>query len=123
MLSRRTARQGLAGVRILMGTLGLVAPAVLIKRMEPDGTQSPAAVYAFRLFGIRTILLGFDLLVRPDEEVQRQLRQGVVIHASDVVTVVMLGVRHKIPHRTAVLTTLISSANLALAIVGMERRS
>ena len=123
MVGRRTACQGLAAIRILMGTLGLVAPATLIKRMEPDGTQSPAAVYAFRLFGIRTILLGLDLLVRPDDEVQRELRQGVVIHASDVATVVMLGVRHKIPHRTAVLTTLISGTNLALAIVGMERRS
>jgi hypothetical protein len=106
-----------------MGTLGLLAPATLIKRMEPDGGPSPAAVYAFRLFGIRTILLGLDLLIRPDDEVQRELRQGVVIHASDVVTVVALGVQHKIPHRTAVLTTLISGTNVALAILGMERRS
>jgi hypothetical protein len=122
VLSRRTARQGLAGVRILTGTLGLVAPAILIKRMEPDGRQSPAAVYAFRLFGIRTILLGLDLLIRPDDDVQRELRQGIVIHTSDVLTVVVLGVRRQIPRRTAVLTTLISGTNLALAIVGMERR-
>ena len=123
MLSRRTARHGLAGVRIVNGTLGLVAPPLLIKRMDPDGEPSPAAVYAFRLFGIRTILLGLDLLVRPEDDVQRELRQGVVIHASDVVTVVLLGLRHKIPHRTAVLTTLISGTNLALAVTGMERRS
>jgi hypothetical protein len=123
VLSRRTARQGLAGVRILMGTLGLVAPAVLIKRMEPEEPQSPAAVYAFRLFGIRTILLGLDLLVRPDEEVQRELRQGIVIHGSDVVTVVALGLRNEIPRRAAVLTTLISGANLAMAVIGTERRS
>lgn len=123
MLSRRNARQGLAGVRLAMGTLGLVAPDLLIKRMEPVGEPSPAAVYAFRLFGIRTILLGIDLLVRADDEVQRELRQGVVIHLSDVVTVVLLGLRHKIPQRTAVLTTLISGTNIALAVTGMERRS
>jgi hypothetical protein len=40
-----------------------------------------------------------------------------------VATVVALGVRHKIPQRAAVLTTLISGANLAMAVIGMERRS
>lgn len=123
MLSRRSARHGLAGVRIVNGTLGLVAPALLIRRLDPDHEPSPAAVYAFRLFGIRTLLLGIDLLVRPEAEVRHALRQGVVIHGSDVATVVLLGLRHKIPHRTAVLTALISGTNVALALTGMEPES
>jgi hypothetical protein len=113
----------LAGVRIVNGTLGLVAPALLIRRLDPDHEPSPAAVYAFRLFGIRTLLLGIDLLVRPEAEVRHALRQGVVIHGSDVATVVLLGLRHKIPLRTAVLTALISGTNVALALTGMEPES
>jgi hypothetical protein len=122
VLSRRHARYGLAGIRIVNGALGLVAPQVLIKRLDPDSEPSPAAIYAFRLFGIRTIWLGVDLLIRPNAEVQRALRQGVVIHTSDVVTAVLLGVEHKVPKRTAIVTALISTTNVALALAALERR-
>jgi hypothetical protein len=87
VLSRRHARYGLAAVRIVNGSLGLFAPRVLIKRLDPSHEPSPAAIYAFRLFGVRTILLGLDVLVRPDAEVQRAMREGVLIHLSDMVTI------------------------------------
>jgi hypothetical protein len=120
VLSRRHARYGLATVRIVNGTLGLFAPKVLIKRLDPTHEPSPAAIYAFRLFGIRTILLGLDLLVRPNAEVQRAMRVGVLIHASDVATAVLLGVQRKVSPRTAALTGLISATNVAMAVAGIE---
>lgn len=121
MVDRRLARYGLAGVRIVNGSLGLFAPTVLIKRLDPDTEPSPAAIYAFRLFGIRTILLGLDLLIRPEAEVQRALRQGVLIHASDLLTVVLLGLTKKLPPTTAAVTGLISGGNVAMAVAGIER--
>jgi hypothetical protein len=121
VVDRRYARYGLAAVRILNGALGLFAPAILIKRFDPAAEPSPAAVYGFRLFGVRTIILGLDLLVRPEAEVQRALREGVVIHASDLLTVVALGLTHKIPPRTAIATTAISGTNVALAVAGLGR--
>jgi hypothetical protein len=123
VFSPRIARQGLAGVRIVNGVLGLVAPGFLIRRFEPEGEPSPAAVYAFRLFGIRTILLGLDLVTGREDEVQRVTRQGVLIHLSDLATVVALGVGGKIPRRAAVLTSLISGTNALLAVTGRERAS
>ena len=122
VIDRRYAIYGLAAIRILNGTLGLVAPKVLIKRVDPSTEVSPAAIYAFRMFGIRTIWLGLDLLVRPQAEVQRALQEGVVIHASDAVTAALLGIEHKVPKRTAVLITLISATNVALAAAALERR-
>ena len=122
VIDRRYAIYGLAAIRIVNGTLGLVAPKVLIKRVDPSTEVSPAAIYAFRMFGIRTIWLGVDLLVRPQPEVQRALQEGVVIHASDLATAVLLGVEHKVSKRTALLIAAISATNVALAAAALERR-
>jgi len=96
---------------------------VLIKRVDPNVPPSPAAIYAFRMFGVRTIFLGIDLLVRPDADVERSLQKGVLIHGSDVATAALLGWRRRVPPRTAVLLMGISLMNVALAVIGMKRRS
>ncbi|MGW1375060.1 hypothetical protein ACWD6P_12410 [Streptomyces sp. NPDC002446] len=121
MATQRAARRpasvyALAGVRLFNGVTGLLAPALLIRRLDPGREPlSPAAVYAFRLFGIRTTLLGLDLLTNRGQRLQEDVREGVLIHGSDTVTAAMLGVRGRLPPRTAVLTTLISAVNTALA--------
>jgi hypothetical protein len=113
---RSAAVYGLAGIRLFNGAAGLLTPALLINRLDRDTEPNPAAVYAFRLFGIRTILLGLDLLTSRDERLQQDLREGVLIHGSDTVTAAMLGLRGHLPPRTALLTTLISATNTALAV-------
>lgn len=59
---RRAARIILALIRIVNGLIGLVVPQLFIARFDPDAKPSAAALYAFRLFGIRTVLIGLDLL-------------------------------------------------------------
>ncbi|WP_320783375.1 hypothetical protein [Streptomyces sp. CRN 30] len=113
---RSAAVYGLAGIRIFNGVAGLLAPTVLIDRLDRDSEPNPAAVYAFRLFGIRTILLGLDLLTQRGERLEEELREGVLIHGSDTMTAAVLGLRGALPPRTAVLTTAISAANTALAV-------
>ncbi|MER5886387.1 hypothetical protein ABT160_21385 [Streptomyces sp. NPDC001941] len=113
---RPAAVYGLAGIRLFNGAAGLLAPALLINRLDRGSEPNPAAVYAFRLFGIRTVLLGLDLLTSRDERLRRGLREGVLIHTSDTVTAALLGLRGQLPPRTAVMTTLISATNTALAV-------
>jgi hypothetical protein len=119
---QRKARYLLAGIRLVNGTAGLVAPQLLIRRFDGDVRPSPGAIYAFRLFGIRTILLGLGLLTMKGDQLQRALQEGVVVHASDVATVALLGVRKQLPPRTAVLIGLISVVNVALAVASLERK-
>jgi hypothetical protein len=117
---RRWARYLLALVRLVNGTVGLFAPRLFITRFDPGREPSPAAIYAFRLFGIRTILIAFDLL-RP-EHARKAAREGVLIHASDVITAASLGLSRAVPPRTAVSTTLISVVNVLLALLAREPR-
>ncbi|MFI5683149.1 hypothetical protein [Streptomyces sp. NPDC051636] len=106
----------LAGIRLFNGATGLLAPDLLIRRLDPDREPpSPAAIYAFRLFGIRTVLLGLDLLTNHGERLREDLREGVLIHGSDTATAASLGLGGRLPPRTAALTTLISAVNTALA--------
>lgn len=111
----------LAGIRLFNGVSGLLMPATLIRRLEPGSRLSPAAVYAFRLFGIRTILLGLDLLTHRGERLREDLREGVVIHGSDTATAALLGVTGRVAPRTAALTTLISATNTVLAATATDR--
>ncbi|MFF7982974.1 hypothetical protein ACFZDK_28300 [Streptomyces sp. NPDC007901] len=118
--SRAASVYALAGIRLFNGVTGLLAPDLLIRRLDPDREPpSPAAVYAFRLFGIRTILLGLDLLTDRDERLREDLRDGVLIHGSDTATAATLGLSGRLPPRTAALTTLISAANTALAATSL----
>ncbi|MDK0524060.1 hypothetical protein [Streptomyces sp. ML-6] len=107
----------LAGIRLFNGAAGLLAPELLIRRFDPGREPpSPAAVYAFRLFGIRTVLLGLDLLSHSGDRLRADLCEGILIHGSDTATAATLGIHGHVPPRTAVLTTLISAVNTALAI-------
>lgn len=119
---RRYARYLLAGVRLINGSIGLAKPEQFIKRFDPEREPSPAAIYAFRLFGIRTVLLALDLLVLRDAQLERALRQGVLIHLSDATTAILLGARGQVGMRIAVTTALISATNVLLALDAMEPR-
>ncbi|MEV6765535.1 hypothetical protein AB0N16_33830 [Streptomyces sp. NPDC051105] len=117
---RAVSVYALAGIRLFNGVTGLLAPGLLIRRLDPDREPpSPAAVYAFRLFGIRTILLGLALLTDRDERLREDLRDGVLIHGSDTATAATLGLSGRLPPRTAALTTLVSAANTVLAATSL----
>ena len=52
------AWQALALIRLVNGGLALVAPRWLARRLGVDPTAQPAMLYALRMFGIRTVLIG-----------------------------------------------------------------
>ena len=111
------ARYALGGIRVLNGTLGLVAPGVIIRRFGDTGSApNPAAVYGLRLFGIRTVLIGADLFLLQGAERDRALRSAVVIHASDTATVASLWRRHLLAPGRARPLLAISGLNTALAV-------
>lgn len=111
------ARVALAGIRLFNGIAALFVPELLIRQLGMDPATNPAGLYAFRMFGIRTILIGAALL-QPDRALRAySLRVGVIIHASDTTAALIAGLRRDLPARAATMAVLISGINTILAIV------
>jgi hypothetical protein len=111
-----TALRALAAIRLVNGGLGLLAPGVLAARTSSD-PRSSAPYYAFRMFGIRTIVLGADLLLVSGQAQRRVRNQAVLIHATDTVCAAVGGLRGDLPRSAARTTVAISALNTALALV------
>jgi hypothetical protein len=110
------AVRALAAIRIVNGTLGLLAPQLLVKRTSTD-PHTTEPYYAFRMFGIRTIVLGVDLLTLTGAAQERARTQAVLIHASDTASALLGGLRGDVPPRVARTTVAISAVNTVLAVV------
>jgi hypothetical protein len=121
--AQRRARWALALVRLLNGTLGLAAPQLLAGRVAPAEPRSTAATYAFRMFGIRTVLLAIELLVVQGKARRRALRRAVVVHGSDTVSAAALALGHRVAPRTGALLTGVSASNVALSLVALGPRA
>jgi len=114
MLSK--ARYSLAAIRIVNGLLAFVAPSLIIKRFGENPAKDAAAIYGLRLFGVRTVLIGADLITQRGEPLEHSIKQAVLIHASDTLTAATLGTSKRIRPQMAVPLTLISALNTALAV-------
>jgi len=111
------ARYGLGAIRMVNGTLGLLAPGIIIRRLgDSEPETNAAAIYGLRMFGIRTVLIGADLFRLRRPELDRALSSAIVIHASDTVTVLSLWRHRYLTPATARPLALISGLNTVLAL-------
>jgi hypothetical protein len=112
----------LAAIRIVNGALGLLAPQVLVKRTSTD-PKTVEPYYAFRMFGIRTIVLGLDLLSLTGAAQERARAQALVIHATDTACAALGGLRGDLPPKVVRTTVAISAVNTVLAAVAHRASS
>ena len=111
------ARYTLGAIRVVNGALGLLMPAVIIRRLGGNDPQGDAAaIYGLRLFGVRTIVLGADLFLLRKRALRGALRSAVLIHGSDTATVLSLWRNKQLSPERARPLALISGANTALAV-------
>src|SRR5438477_5115801 len=61
------ARVLLAVVRLVNGAAALAVPGVVARQIGVDPDTNPGALYVLRMFGIRTVLIGVELLVKRGE--------------------------------------------------------
>lgn len=111
------ARKTLAVIRIFNGTAGLLVPEWLLGRLGVDTTRDRSGTYPFRMFGIRTILIGLDLLLLTGEDLRRAEKLAVLIHASDTLSAAVTTARGDLPRRQGLVATGISAVNTGLAVV------
>jgi hypothetical protein len=94
--------------------MGLVAPASTAKRI---GTPDDTPLYPWRMFGVRTVIIGAELLSRDPEKRDRAVRLALPIHASDTVSAAVGGLLGETSKRTTLMLTAISGTNTMLALL------
>jgi hypothetical protein len=118
-LTADTARVLLAGVRLTMGTAGLLAPDLVIRRLGADPARQPAMRHPLRMFGIRTVLIGADLLRKNGPDRRHAELVAPVIHGSDTASAFLAWRHGDLPGRAGVLATAVSAVNLTLALANL----
>jgi len=113
---RDYARIRLALIRLFNGLAALLVPAVLARQVGIDPDANPGALYVFRMFGIRTVLLGAELLIQTGDRRAEALRRAVLIHASDTLAAFLATLSGNFPKRGRLIVW-ISAANTVLAVV------
>jgi hypothetical protein len=74
------------------------------------------------MFGVRTVLIGLDLL-SSDPNVRRHAqRVALLVHASDTVSAAAAGLSKQLPARSAVFATGVSAVNVVLAALARPDR-
>jgi hypothetical protein len=114
--SQDVARVLLALIRLFNGIAALLAPQFLSNRLGIDHENNPAALYVWRMFGIRTVLIGADLLLQKGQRRREAMRVAVVIHASDTLAAYLAGRSGKLPNDAARMIVGISAVNTGLAV-------
>ena len=107
-------------IRLVNGLAAFLAPAASARRLGVDPAANPAPIYPLRMFGIRTIVLGIELLFGDAQTRRRSLQVGTVIHACDTVSAATAGIRGELPPITAVALTGISTVNTTLSLLGSQ---
>src|SRR5918994_5265045 len=115
------ARTTLTAIRLLNGVAALFVPTTLARRLGVDPEANPAALYALRLFGVRTVFIGAQLLLRDSGVHAHSLRVAPVIHALDATAALIAGERGQLPRRAATTAALISTVITVLAVIAQNR--
>jgi hypothetical protein len=92
-------------------------PDWLGKRAGADPEENPAAIYVWRLFGVRTIYLAAEIVLAKGDHLRDAVRIAPVIHASDALTAAAAGKAGRLSEKAARMATIISSVNFVLAVV------
>ncbi|MGY9072047.1 MAG: hypothetical protein ACKVHU_03760 [Acidimicrobiales bacterium] len=116
MLTPAQARRTLMSLRTLIGWSAMLMPRVLLRIFGVDPAAQPSTVHALRLFGIRDILMAYQLYQNQTihstaDEMEETLRQGIAVDGIDAISGVAAGLRGDISLRT----TLMGSGTAALA--------
>ena len=99
------------------GAVALAAPAVAAKRigMAPDATEP--SHYPWRLMGVRTLIIGAELLSRDPGRREKAVRIALPIHAIDTISAAKTLIRGELPKRNAILLTVVSGTNTVLSLL------
>jgi hypothetical protein len=101
--------------------LALTIPQVLVRRFSEQDQAATPATHGFRMFGVRTVIIGLELLLLKGAELERAANIAPVIHGSDTVAAFLAARYGHLPKRTGVMLVAISALNTVLSVIGRMR--
>ena len=110
-------KQVLAAIRLVNGGLALTVPDVVGGRLGVSTATSPGLGYAFRLFGVRTVLLGIQLWRTPATAGNHVIHETILIHGADTAAALVVYKMGELPRKGAMLAVGISALNTGLAVL------
>ena len=116
MAANDYARILLACIRLFNGLAALLVPGVLARQVGVDPDANPGMLYVFRMFGIRTVLVGLELLIQTGDRRKEATRRAVLIHACDTLAAFIATRSARFPKNGRVIVV-ISAINTLLAII------
>lgn len=114
------ARVALGVIRLFYGGVALVTPQLLATRIGIDPDTTPGGLYVFRMFGIRTVLIGADLLFTDGARRTEAVSRAPVIHATDTLAAFIAALSGKLPGSSGLLITVVSAINTVLALYAKQ---
>ena len=96
------ALRQLAGLRVVVGLVSLVAPRFGAKLFGLDPDANPQATFLGRLFGVRDIALGVGALASKGEARRQWVLIGIGVDATDAVSAALAGRDGSVSGGTAV---------------------
>jgi hypothetical protein len=115
------ARIALGSIRLFNGAAALLAPEAFARRLGA-GAADREIVYLLRLFGVRTFLLGWELLQGDAAVRERALRLAPIVHTADAAAAALAGRRGHLARGPARTALLVSATNAALAVAARRGR-
>jgi len=108
-------------IRLVNGGVALAAPKRLIRLLGLDPDANGAAIYVLRMFGVRTIYLGWQILTETGEPLEQALDASVFIHGADALAATLAAATGALPGRAAMTGAGVSTLNTALAILARRQ--
>ena len=85
-----------------------------------SSARNPSGPYIARLFGIREILMAYQLYQASDDELEEVLRQGIMVDGADTLGAMLSLLRGEISFRTFLMLTTASGAAIATGMMSRE---
>jgi hypothetical protein len=119
------ARKILMSIRTALGWGSLLVPGLVLRVFGVQGTLRAELKFALRLFGIRDVLMAYQLYQAQrheagDDELEETLRQGIAIDSIDAVSGLVAAASGGVRGRTVVMAVGTAVGAAGLGYLGRE---
>lgn len=120
MPDRAQLRRILVGARLTSGVISFILPRTMMNLFGIGSARNASGPFIARLFGIREMLMAYQLYQASDAELEEVLRQGIMVDGADTLGAMLSLLRGEISFRTFLMLTTAAGAAIATAMMSRE---